>query len=282
MEAGSSAAAGAPATELYELQSTVKGLIPRDISVVGARERARALELARVNLREAEDKHLSVALAMHQFMNEVACARAELEVHGRSTDLTDDEYLLGFLTGHICSGPPGSLAAKGAPLLQALHTEATLRSPPISGEALREFARKICSALDASRPLDGQPRVLSPESSEEHQLLSVTMELPRLQAQQAETLKKPAESPAKAKAATRAAPVPAAAAPGASPVVFAQRAHGLGLSARRAAMKLGRCFYCGGDHTFSECTATVQRCPFCRESDHSGNDCPSLAEAKNV
>ena len=81
---------------------------------------------------------------------------------------------------------------------------------------------------------------------------------------------------AKAKAVTRAAAATATTAPG------PQSAHGLKLSACRMAMSLGRCFYCGDDQIFSECTATVQKCPFCRESDHSGNDCPSLAEAKNV
>ena len=94
--------------------------------------------------------------AAYELLNDPR-ARAELGVHGRGTDLTDDEYLLGFLTGHICSGPPGSLAAKGAPLLQALLTEVTLRSPPISGEALNEFVRKICYSLDAARLLDGPP-----------------------------------------------------------------------------------------------------------------------------
>ena len=102
------------------------------------------------------------------------------------------------------------------------------------------------------------------------------MELQRLKAQQAESLKQPAKSAAKAKAATRAAAATATAAPG------PQSAHGLKLSARRMAMSLGRCFYCGDGQIFSEYTATAHKCPLCRESGHSGKDCPSLAEAKNV
>jgi hypothetical protein len=278
LAAGPDAAGGAPATELYELRSSMKALIPEDTSLAGARQEARELETRRLNLDDVERNNTSVALEMHQFLCDVARARARLGQHGRDTDLTDDEYLLSFFTGHIRSGSLGSLAAKGAPLLQALLTEVTLRSPPISGEALHEFVRKICYSLDAARSLDGKPGALPPATSPSaaHQLQTVTMELQRLKAQRAESLKQSAKSAAKAKAVTWAAAATAATAPG------PQSAHGLKHSARREAMKLGLCFYCGDDHIFSECTATVQKCPFCRESDHSGNDCPSLAEAKNV
>ena len=68
LAADPTAAGGAPATELYELQSSMKALVPADNSLAGARKVARELETRCLNLDVLESNNTPVGLEMHQFM----------------------------------------------------------------------------------------------------------------------------------------------------------------------------------------------------------------------